>query len=405
MLDGNTIIAQNANTAPVGGRNVDLSKGSVNCNVSAQWYTRPDDQKYCSLEELYTFTKARFDRSRSLTVNSKQIRLQAPDKENPDLIEVFLPGQDQPTVPTHWAFGQACSLVNAPASYLRTLPGKLAAFNLQYGLINHRSNEQVKIWETEADDGSTHLDMRAMTGPAYGRIGDFELVDAVKRIADRTGTWKIPGVMKFGSGYYDPDVPVTKQTTTLYASDRDVFMFLVDDKHPIEVGKLRNGEPDLMFRGFYAWNSEVGSKTIGLASMYLRAVCQNRNLFGVENFQEMTFRHSANAPSRFADEAIPALESFSNRDTQKVIAGVKAAKDAKVASDDDERKKFLKDRGFSMKQAADICDIVLEEEGTAAESIWEFCQGITAYARRVPHQDDRVDLVLKAKKLLDKVAA
>jgi hypothetical protein len=29
----------------------------------------------------------------------------------------------------------------------------------------------------------------------------------------------------------------------------------------------------------------VGAKTLGMASFYLRAVCQNRNLWGVEDFQ------------------------------------------------------------------------------------------------------------------------
>ncbi len=64
---------------------------------------------------------------------------------------------------------------------------------------------------------------------------------------------------------HNPFVEVTKDTTTLYASDRDVFLFLVDDAHPIEAGRLPNGDPDLFFRGFYAWNSEVGSKTLGIA--------------------------------------------------------------------------------------------------------------------------------------------
>ena len=49
---------------------------------------------------------------------------------------------------------------------------------------------------------------------------------------------------------HDPEIPVSTNTTTLFASDRDVFVFLVDDRNPIEVGKLANGEPDLMFRGF-----------------------------------------------------------------------------------------------------------------------------------------------------------
>jgi hypothetical protein len=43
-----------------------------------------------------------------------------------------------------------------------------------------------------------------------------------------------------------------QNTTTLYASDRDVFLFLVDDTHPIEAGRLPNGDPDLYFRGFCA---------------------------------------------------------------------------------------------------------------------------------------------------------
>ena len=78
--------------------------------------------------------------------------------------------------------------------------------------------------------------------------------------------------------HYHSDV--SKDTTTLYASDRDVFVFLVDDLNPIEAGHLPDGSPDVFFRGLYAWNSEVGAKTLSIASFYLRAVCQNRMLWG-----------------------------------------------------------------------------------------------------------------------------
>src|SRR5215207_5079578 len=91
---------------------------------------------------------------------------------------------------------------------------------------------------------------------------------------------------------YNPRVDITAETTTFYASDRDVFVFLVDDLNPIEAGRLPDGSPDLFFRGFYAWNSEVGSRTLGIASFFLRAVCQNRTLWGVEQFEELTIRHS-----------------------------------------------------------------------------------------------------------------
>ena len=119
--------------------------------------------------------------------------------------------------------------------------------------------------------------------------------------------WKVPGLLDWSNMTHNPFVEVTKDTTTLYASDRDVFLFLVDDAHPIEAGRLPNGDPDLYFRGFYAWNSEVGSKTLGIASFYLRAVCMNRNIWGAEGFEEISIRHSKFAGHRFAHQAAPAL--------------------------------------------------------------------------------------------------
>ncbi len=53
------------------------------------------------------------------------------------------------------------------------------------------------------------------------------------------------GILDWATMRHNPFVDVTKDSTTLYASDRDVFLFLVDDTHPIEAGRLPNGDPDL----------------------------------------------------------------------------------------------------------------------------------------------------------------
>src|SRR3546814_12221054 len=107
---------------------------------------------------------------------------------------------------------------------------------------------------------------------------------------------------------HNPFVEVTKGTTTLYASDRDVFLFLVDDTNPIEAGRLPNGDPDPFFRGFYCWNSEVGSKTHGLATFYLRAVCLNRNIWGAEDFEEISIPHNKFAAVHLARAAATARQ-------------------------------------------------------------------------------------------------
>ena len=287
-----------------GGYRVDVSRGERVGRVSSEWFSRPADQRYLSLNELARTVRDRTDRSRTRVVESALIHVEA-SREDPERLALMLPGSDRPVAPTHWSFGQLASQVGAPAAYLRHLPAALAGINLQFGLTANRV-EQIKTLETE----DSRVELRAVTSPDYGRIFDHELVEAVQRIAGNgTGDtrWKVPGVLDWSTGTYNPRVDISKDTTTLYASDRDVFLFLVDDLNPIEAGRLRDCSPDLYFRGFYCWNSEVGAKTLGMASFYLRAVCQNRNLWGVEDFEEITIRHSKYAANRFAHEAAPAL--------------------------------------------------------------------------------------------------
>ncbi|CAM3163083.1 DUF932 domain-containing protein [Asticcacaulis taihuensis] len=388
--------------APVSGAfAVDVTRGGHNGRVSSQWFSRPDDERFLNLDDLYAATRKRADGAHVRTVASSAVRVEA-SRDDMESLALILPGRDTPVSPTHWSFGQLSGLVGAPAQYLRTLPAPLAGINLQHGLLNHRS-ELIKSLET--DDG--RVEMRAVTGPDYGRIWDHELVSAVRKIAGNglgDTRWKVPGVLDWGTMRHNPYVDVTKETTTLYASDRDVFLFLVDDTHPIEAGRLPNGEPDLYFRGFYAWNSEVGSKTLGIASFYLRAVCQNRNLWGVENFEEITIRHSKFAAQRFAYEAAPALTKFADSSPAGFIAGIKAARETIVAKDDDDRETFLKKRGFTKPETAKIIQTVLNEEGKKPESLFDFVQGITALARTKAHQDSRLDLESKAKKLMAGVA-
>jgi len=133
----------------------------------------------------------------------------------------------------------------------------------------------------------------------------------------------------------------------------------------------------------------------------------NRNLWGVEQFQEIKLIHRKHALTRFYDEMAPALEGFAHGEkTQSLIDGVEAAKARKIAKDDEERLDFLKNRvGLSKLFAQAAMARHMEEEQKPIESVWDAAQAITAQARDIPHQDDRVDVELKAKKILDQVIA
>jgi len=184
--------------APVAGRpaggayRVDISRGHNVGRVSSEWFSRPDDERYLSLTELYNDVLARAERAVTRVVDSKAIRVEA-RSDNPERLALIVPDEDRPVAPTNWSFGQLCSLVGAPASYLRELPAALAGINLQHGLVSHRG-EHVKLLQTE--NGRTEL--RAATGPDYGRIWDHELVAAVMKIAGNgigDTRWKVPGVL------------------------------------------------------------------------------------------------------------------------------------------------------------------------------------------------------------------
>jgi hypothetical protein len=383
------------------GFKVDISRGERIGRVSSEWFSRPDDERYLSLSALHAAVRARADRATARTVESRAVRVEA-SRDSAERLSLIVPGRQAPIEPTHWSFGQLCSLVGAPSGYLRDLPAPLAGINLQHGLLSHRA-ELVKT--LEAEDG--RLELRAVTGPDYGRIWDHELVSAVMNIAgDGTGDtcWKVPGVLDWATMTHNPFVDITRDTTTLYASDRDVFLFLVDDTHPIEAGRLPNGDPDLYFRGFYCWNSEVGSKTLGIASFYLRAVCMNRNLWGVEGFEEISIRHSKFAAQRFAHEAAPALTSFAHSSPAPFVAGIRTARERIVARTDQDRDAFLRKRGFNKGETAKVIAAVLDEEGRPPESLFDFVQGITSVARSKPHQDARLELEGKAKTLLERAA-
>lgn len=382
------------------GYKVDISRGHNISRVSSEWFKRPDDERFLSLDSLYDRVRSRAETASTEIVESRAIRVEARSNA-PDHLALHLPGGHDPVIPTNWSFGQLCNLVGAPASYLRDLPSPIAGINLQHGLIQHRA-EQVKMLQTH--DGRTEL--RAVTGPHYGRIWDHELVEAIMRFAG-SGTgdtrWKVPGLLDWSTMVYNPLVDISQDTTTLYASDRDVFIFLVDDLNPIEAGKLPNGDPDVYFRGFYAWNSEVGSTTLGIATFYLRAVCMNRNIWGAENFQEIKIRHSKFAANRFVGEAAPALTHFADSSPRTFIDGINTARERIVARTDEDRDSFLKGRGFSKPESAKIIATVLAEEGHPAESVYDFVQGITAVARSKTHQDGRLALEGKARTLLQSV--
>lgn len=349
--------------------------------ASREWATRPDDQRFLSLEDLGQSVAQRKAESWTVTPRVKEMEVAADGDEL--AIGVYDPtaGEHKLIRPTNWSFNQLAQYAKAPASYLRGLPAQLAAVNVQWGLDHNPIRpDTLALCQT---NGSSYL--RAMTSTSYGRIWDMQVVDAVSK-ANADGRWQIPAAS------YATTNP--KRATTLYASDRDVFIFLVDPQNPIEV----DGEQ--LFRGFYTWNSEVGAATFGLCTFLYRYVCDNRIIWGATDVQELRIRHTGGAPDRFAYEGGRFLQRYANESTAKLVDGIKAAKSKDIPTGKNETvDEWLQRRGFTKAQAKASVEMARAEEGRA-RSYWDIVNGVTAYARSVTHTDERVTLEAKAGKIM-----
>lgn len=356
--------------------------------ASRQWSSRPADQRFTSLDELVDFTRRQREMSKGTVVPSRTLSA-APISDDKDRRSLVILGPDgTPAAPTHWAFGQLANQVGAPAGYLRSLPSDIAADALNYGIFR-RPVEDTGILVRQ----NGGLELAAVTGPRYGRVWNADIAAALRaRFGDGvTGDFTVPG--EFGVGLER----VTKGNTTIYASDRDMFVFLADEKNRIEVPNRRHGQPGTLARGFFVWNSEVGSKTLGIATFLFDYVCMNRIVWGAEGYEEIKIMHFSSASTRWVEELAPAIEAYANKSTSGITRAIEDARKARISGD--KLDEFLRAR-FTRGQAEGIKAAHLADEDRPIESLWDVTVGATAYARGVKYQDDRVDLERTAGKIM-----
>ena len=168
----------------------------------------------------------------------------------------------------------------------------------------------------------------------------------------------------------------------------------------IELPGRRDGQTGPLARGFFVWNSEVGSSTFGLKTFLYDYVCCNRIVWGAHELEEIRIRHTASAPDRFLEEVTPALLAYANSSAGNVSAVLRGAQRSKL----DKVDAFLAQR-FGPRVADRIKAVHVTEEGRPIETLWDAVTGATAYARSIPWSAERVEMETEAGLILDLVDA
>lgn len=352
-------------------------------HASNQWATRPDDEKFRNLTDLYTQTKRYADAAKEAVVPWDTLHIETDTEEYTNEKNLFLTGSKgkQATL-TNWAFGQLCQRAEAPASYLRTLPAKLAATNLNHGL-HKRLESTVKDAKLLFHTNGT-LILRALTTEAYERLWNYEVAERLLDLADRYNLE--PARSTFRS--FDKE-----ENPSLYASDHDMFAFLMTQSREVEDG---------LFRGCIVANSEVGDRSLSLMRFLFREICGNHIIWDVSECAEIRVRHVRKVRDTFHEFA-GSVRQYLDSDTKQEHALIQEAKRFKIGGTKEEVLDALfgnRRVGLSKKALAASYEAVNPDEDGDPNTAWGFVQGLTRHSQTIPYADQRTALDRSGRKII-----
>ncbi|HVJ66688.1 MAG TPA: DUF932 domain-containing protein [Caulifigura sp.] len=371
-----------------------------------QWANRPADERFWTLEEMLGACKGYAEHARTASVKLDGVRCE--DREGS---RVLVGREDRPAHFTHWSFGQLASRVQAPAGYLRTLPAPLAADCINNGLSTIKGEESTILLHS---NGS--LVCRAFTSEDYSRIWNWEIAQRLMSLPQQG--WQVPPArpaMANQSGAR----PATEEDILerraglsvkvgdliapagLYASDHDMFAFMVNEQIRIE-----DGTEGGLARGFFVSNSEVGAAAFKITKFLYKFVCGNHIVWDAKEVKEIRIVHRGSADRRYAGQLVAELWKYARESSAGDEQRIEAARRFEIGSNKDEvldRLFGIKSLGIPWKTLDAAYEHVVrhpERYKASPRSAYGMANGLTAISQETNYADDRTSLDRAAGRVL-----
>lgn len=226
-------------------------------------------------------------------------------------------GSDGAFLLNDWSFSQVCRLAGVQKGTVNRLSAETASNVLRETLPGGTKPLQVL---TQGDQ------VRAVHSASYTRLYNTELLDVIE---------------EFGSDF-SPPPPGFNGATGLYAGEQDVFCFLVDPDGWIDI----RGEE--FAPGFFAFNSEVGRRSVGISTFWYQRICGNHIVWDATEVCEFTRKHTANVRDALGEIRCMIEQLVTKRNERKdSFAGlIDRAMDVKLGTDAEEVEKALRQNGI-----------------------------------------------------------
>lgn len=392
---------------------------AAKCNLYAansQWSSRPADERFWTLLEARDVCKAYADVAEERTVDFGVEALMYDAGDNLCLTLDGGKGRRLATL-TNWGFGQLCRLAGAPADYLRQLPVHVAATCIDAGLDRHFAGRDDMSKKVLLHGGDVPA-VRCLTSEKYNRFWNWEVFERLLGL--ETDGWRVPPARPAEKN--DPRTRVATEADVLrnrsgggglavqvgsliapagvYASDHDMFAFLVNEECRID-----DGSDGGLSRGFFVQNSEVGASALRVTCFHYRHVCGNHIVWDASNVVEVSVRHVGDVAGRFHVEMAQAVGEYLKASAEKESARVRRARSLELGTSKDDvldavfkavvgKRRNGLPSGLNMKQlgsAYDLAEVHADTDGSP-RSVWGYVNGLTRLSQQTAYTDERTFL-------------
>jgi hypothetical protein len=371
-----------------------ISQKNITRAVAYQWSTRPYDQRFLTLTSMHDacMYQDRYSQDNLTQIEDISFRVGVTGPYCGDL-EAGSAAYNEPLVSlngepglsmTNWSFLQMCKKINTqPKWHYRQPPNRIVEdFNYHF---QRAPNDEFNFYSFDDQiKGKRYL--KAVLGKNYGRVSNREIVHhLIEKFGDGiNGQWTRPHVR----GALDQN---SLDVTTFFAGDRDMWVFMTDENSYVEIPNRRNSETGRLSRGFIVWNSEVGSRSLGIQTFYFDHMCNNRLIMGVKKSDMIRISHFSTAPDKFISELQPFLADYTASSTDNVTRLITEARQDNILKDGSSENYLREKLGFSKKYALRLNDVHMLEEERPIETRWDCAVAITANARNIHYQNERVN--------------
>lgn len=353
-----------------------------------QWANRPADQRFSSLDELHNAVLHHRNvaaEARSVRMADLAISTQEFVRDGQSVIEPVLKSatSDKFARLTHHAFGQLARRVGAPAQYLRSLTPGLASANLNHGLRVAEDRNASDNTILFAQNGE--LVTRAITSDAYTRIWNADITSRLIRLTQQSPEWQ-PAPAAFDG------------SRGLYASDKDMFAFLVDNNRRI----FENAPGGGLGRGFFVSNSEVGDASFRLTTFWYEYICGNHRVWGAQGVADLRIPHIGDADDRAFRRMAIELRKYADSSAKDDELKVEKMMRLQLGATKDEVLDKVFSLGVPKRLAARSYELAETREDWygSPRSVWGFTGALTEIARDLPNADARVEMDRMAGKVM-----